>query len=241
MPASRNTMLRIFRTAFATSGLLLCLCARLPAAGALDDLLAWLRLPSAELPAPPAPKLSYYNTDYSYVDPQGLIPPRPLAAALNYYRANLGDLGNTRYLSVIDYTRHANEKRFFVADMKTGQVEAFLVAHGRGSDPLHTGYAGLFSNDQGSHATSLGLFLTGKTYTGENGYSLVLYGLSDSNSNAFARFIVVHGAPYVSPANVPLGRSWGCPAVEMGVRTRLINQLKGGSLIYAWHEHAPAY
>lgn len=241
MPASRNTALRIFRTAFAASGLLLCLCARLPAAGALNELLSWLELPASELPAPPLPKAVYYLTDYSYVDPQGLIPAPALAAALNYYRANVGALGNPRYLSVIDYTRHANEKRFFVADMKTGLVETFLVAHGRGSDPLHTGYAGLFSNEEGSHATSLGLFLTGKTYNGENGYSLILYGLSDSNSNAFARFIVVHGAPYVSPANVPLGRSWGCPAVEMGVRTRLINLLKGGSLIYAWHARAPAY
>ena len=208
----------------------------------MSELLALPDLPAGELPATPLPKAAYYyNADYSYVDPQGIIPPQALAVALTYYRTNLGNLGNPRYLSVIDYTRHANEKRFFVADMKTGQVEAFLVAHGSGSDPLHTGYAGFFSNEEGSHATSLGLFLTGKTYTGENGYSLVLYGLSNSNSNAFARFIVVHGAPYVSPSNVPLGRSWGCPAVEMGVRTRLINLLKGGSLIYAWHERAPVY
>jgi hypothetical protein len=230
-------MLRALKKVFPAGCLLACLCAQAPAGPALSELISGS--PQAARSVPPAPIPFPVRASYEYLDPGHLVPAQALAAALNYYRANLASLGNPRYLSVIDYTRHANEKRFFVVDMNTGAVESFLAAHGRGSDPDHTGYAASFSNVPGSQATSLGIFLTGDTYNGDNGYSLRLYGMSPANSNAFTRAIVIHGAPYVNPANVPLGRSQGCPAVEMGVRTRLINMLKGGSVIYSWHERFP--
>ena len=114
-----------------------------------------------------------------------------------------------------------------------GKVERFLVAHGQGSDPSRTGYATRFSNENETHATSLGFFRTAETYDGKHGYSLRLDGLSATNSNARERAIVIHGADYVAS----LGRSWGCPAVEMSVRTRLIDMLKGGSVILAAITH----
>jgi hypothetical protein len=240
MTAWRTISARYLQTALASALLLLSFYGQARAGAAYQALLAEFSGPARQLPIPPPPSRVPVRTDYSYVDPGGIVPARPLAAALNYYRANLGVIDNQRYLSIIDYTRHANEKRFFIVDMRTGRVETFLVAHGKGSDPDHTGFAGLFSNQEGSLATSLGFFLTGKTYTGENGYSLVLHGLSAANSNAFSRYIVIHGASYVDPANFPLGRSWGCPAVELGVRTRLIDMLKGGSVIYAWHDRFAA-
>ena len=170
--------------------------------------------------------------DFRYVDAGRVVPAKPLKTALEYYKANQASLGNPRYLSVIDYTQSSGSKRFYIIDMRTGSVERFLVAHGQGSDPDHDGYATIFSNKDGTHATSLGFFRTGNTYEGGNGYSLQLHGLSSTNSNAFDRAIVIHGASYVSTG----GRSWGCPAVEMSVRTKLINTLKGGSLIYSYHE-----
>lgn len=169
--------------------------------------------------------------EFEYVDRGNVVPEAPLQAALRYYKANRGNIGNQEYLSVIDYTQHAGQKRFYIINMRTGGVERFLVAHGRGSDPSRSGYASRFSNEDNSLATSLGFYRTSDTYDGKHGYSMRLEGLSRTNSNALARDVVIHGADYVAS----LGRSWGCPAVEMSVRTRLINMLKGGSIIYAYH------
>lgn len=185
--------------------------------------------------AVPAPEVRVEG-EFDYVDPGHVVPAKPLAAALKYYKANLSGIPNPYYLSVIDYTQHANNKRLYVIDMRTGAVERYLVAHGKGSDPQHTGYATVFSNKEGTHASSLGFFRTGSIYSGEYGYALKLHGLSPTNSNALARAIVMHGAPYVDPSIVPLGRSWGCPAVELSVSKKLIDALKDGSLIYSWHE-----
>jgi hypothetical protein len=113
------------------------------------------------------------------------------------------------------------------------QLYRELVAHGRGSgDDL----AVRFSNEPGSHQSSLGLFLTGEAYSGSNGYSLRLDGLEpDVNDRARERAIVMHGAPYVSTAVARaigrLGRSWGCPAVPAGVAPDVID-IKGGSLVF---------
>jgi hypothetical protein len=215
-----------------------CAGAGMAQTGALKDLLGNGELPSPAAAAVPAPEPDDLRSggDYSYVDPQHVVPARPLAAALRFYKANKADIANKDYLSVIDYTQRSDNKRLYVIDMRTGGVERFLVAHGRGSDPDHTGYATVFSNEDSTHASSLGFYLTGSTYEGDNGYSLKLYGLDPTNSNALARSIVMHGAKYVDPALPVIGRSWGCPAVELSVRTRLIDQLKGGSVIYSWHE-----
>ncbi|MBI4655246.1 MAG: murein L,D-transpeptidase catalytic domain family protein [Elusimicrobia bacterium] len=172
-------------------------------------------------------------SDFSYIDPRKIVPKEPLRIALEYYKANRNKIENPAYLSIIDFTQHASKKRFYVIDMRTGAVEQFLVAHGRGSDPEHTGYASRFSNQAETHASSLGFYKTGGAYNGKHGYSLYLDGLSSTNSNARERAIVIHGADYVAS----MGRSWGCPAVEMTVRTRLIDMLKGGSIIYAFYQN----
>jgi hypothetical protein len=81
--------------------------------------------------------------------------------------------------------------------------------------------------------SSLGYYITGSTYVGSHGTSLKLDGMSSTNSNARGRAIVVHGASYVSESSVIQGRSWGCPAVANSLKTKVINMLKNGSLIYA--------
>ena len=100
-------------------------------------------------------------------------------------------------LTVIDYSRPSTEKRLWVFDLhaRTLLFEE-LVAHGRGSGE---NLATSFSNQPESHQTSLGLFRTEDTYVGRNGYSLRLRGLDGGfNDQAYARAIVMHGAPYVS-------------------------------------------
>ena len=146
-----------------------------------------------------------------------------------------------RTLTVIDYSKPSSEKRLWVYDLNTRELlyEEF-VAHGQGSG---ANLATQFSNTPDSHQTSLGLFVTDDTYVGRNGYSLRLDGLDKGlNDRARERAIVMHGAPYVSPAfvkaNGRLGRSHGCPAVSDGVARELINRVKGGGLVFAYYPDA---
>ena len=142
------------------------------------------------------------------------------------------EIGNDRYLSVIDYRAPSNVPRYFLIDTSDMTAEAFLVSHGRGSDPDYDGIADRFSNIEGSKMSSLGAFVTGKTYYGAHGLSLKLKGLSPQNDLAEQRLIVVHGADYVNADRAILGRSWGCPALERTVAERLIPLIKGGSFLY---------
>ena len=142
------------------------------------------------------------------------------------------EIGNDRYLSVIDYRAPSNVPRYFLIDTSDMTAEGFLVSHGRGSDPDYDGIADRFSNIEGSKMSSLGAFVTGKTYYGAHGLSLKLKGLSPQNDLAEQRLIVVHGADYVNADRAILGRSWGCPALERTVAERLIPLIKGGSFLY---------
>ena len=149
-----------------------------------------------------------------------------------------GEVGNDRLLTVIDYSRASTDPRLWVLDLVHEQVlfEEF-VAHGRGSGD---NYATRFSNADGSHQTSLGLFRTADTYVGSNGYSLRLDGLEPGvNDRARERAIVMHGAPYVSDMQLRdvgrLGRSHGCPALRPAIARTLIDTIKQGSLVFAYY------
>ena len=140
-------------------------------------------------------------------------------------------------LTIIDYSKPSTEKRFYVIDLKSNKLlYRTYVSHGENSGLL---MADEFSNSVNSHKTSLGTFLTEGTYNGGNGYSLKLNGLTrGENDNALKRFIVIHGAKYVSKSfikgNGYLGRSWGCPAIPTYLTKKIINTIKGGSVIFAY-------
>ena len=170
---------------------------------------------------------------YSHLDPKRVVPTKHLANALIYFDNNKSKFANQNVISVIDFSKRSSEKRWHFIDMKTGEVWSLHVAHGKGSDSNGDGYAEKFSNVSGSNASSLGFYRTAETYSGKWGYSLRIDGLSSTNSNARRRAVVVHGADYVVDRNVTQGRTWGCPAVSMANRTKVINLVKGGSLIYA--------
>ena len=141
-------------------------------------------------------------------------------------------------LTVIDYSLPSTQPRLFVFDLESRRLLfRELVAHGKNSGG---NLATFFSNSAGSLATSIGLFVTGGTYIGSNGYSLRLKGLEEGvNDMAFDRAIVLHGAPYVSRTVISalgrLGRSWGCPAVRKEVARKIIDTLRGGSAIFAYY------
>ncbi len=170
---------------------------------------------------------------YNFIDKDKTIRTSLLEKAVIYYNANKSRLKRTSILTVLDFSLPSNKKRLHVINMSTGTVWSLHVAHGKGSDSNHDAYAERFSNTSGSNASSLGAYLTAETYSGSNGYSLRLDGLSSTNSNARRRAVVIHGASYVKDSNVKQGRSWGCPAISMTNRTKLIDTIKGGSLIFA--------
>lgn len=146
--------------------------------------------------------------------------------------------GAGQRLAVIDYSKPSTAKRMWVFDLERDHLlYAEHVAHGQGSGE---NYARAFSNREGSHQTSLGLFRTAETYHGGNGYSLRMDGLDPGfNDAARQRAIVMHGAPYVDPAGAQargrLGRSHGCPAVRSQVAREIIDTLKGGQFVFSYY------
>lgn len=186
------------------------------------------------------PKLPNQNAreileKYYFVDPNKEVNQAALAIALGHYDKMKDDLDNEDYLTVIDFSKQSGKKRFHLIDMNSGLVKSYHTAHGSGSDPDHDGYANSFSNTSDSKMSSLGLYMTAETYSGSHGHSLRLDGLSSTNSNARKRAIVVHGASYVDENASKMGRSWGCPALSMKYYYNIIETIKGGSLIYAYH------
>jgi len=166
-------------------------------------------------------------------EPAGELVGAELLREANTARAAYAEqITNTRYMTVIDYRARSHVPRFYLVDLSDMSAKAYLVAHGKGSDPNHDGMADIFSNIQGSKMTSLGSFLTGPTYVGAHGLSLKLYGLEAQNDMAEDRLIVIHGASYVSPTRRVLGRSWGCPALEPGVAQTIIPLIKDGAFLY---------
>ncbi|WP_253715568.1 murein L,D-transpeptidase catalytic domain family protein [Bdellovibrio bacteriovorus] len=170
---------------------------------------------------------------YAHIDPTNIVPTQALKDALLYFNKNKAKFNNQNYISVINFAQSSKEKRFYIINIKSGAVWAIHVAHGKGSDSNHDGFAEKFSNVSGSNASSLGAYKAAETYTGSHGLSLRLDGLSATNSNARRRAVVIHGASYVQESNVIQGRSWGCPAVSMDNRDAVVKYLKGGSLIWA--------
>ncbi len=158
-----------------------------------------------------------------------------ISCILAHLRTYRQVITNTRYLTIIDYSKPSNFKRMYLINMKTGRVEKFLVSHGKNSG---WAYATSFSNRPSSLQSCRGFFVTGRKYSGKHGIALQLHGLEKGvNDNALRRGIVIHGANYVSMRSVMLnggrlGRSWGCPAVPAKDAESVINRIKGGSLVY---------
>ena len=120
---------------------------------------------------------------------------------------------NTTHCFLIIMNIESGKKRFFVYNVSKDSVEiAGLVTHGsgiEGSDTIQ------FSNQFNSLCTSLGKYKVGKSYQGKFGLAYKLDGLDNSNSNAFNRFVVLHGHSCVPSSQVPypICQSWGCPTV----------------------------
>jgi hypothetical protein len=141
------------------------------------------------------------------------------------------------FIGVVDFNKSSAEGRFHVIHLPSGQVASYAVAHGRGSDPDHSGFLEQFSNRPGSAASSSGAYTTGEYYHGKYGLSMKVHGLDWSNSNAESRAIVIHNAWYAEPDMIAvhgkLGRSEGCFAFSRADQQQVMSRLAGGRMIYA--------
>ena len=145
--------------------------------------------------------------------------------------------------AVLDFSAHSGTPRFHLIDRASGRVlQTFRVSHGHGSEgSRNDGFAEVFSNVPDTNASSLGLYRTAETYVSEvyTGLAMRMDGLSPTNSNARARFIVIHAAKYMEPeswegkkAGRP-GLSDGCFVFSRADRDTVVSNLQGGALIYA--------
>lgn len=156
-----------------------------------------------------------------------------------YVLRESGQLNNDQFLTLIDFSKHSNDKRMWIIDVFDKKIVVNdRIAHGKmsGDD-----YATQFSNNQKSRMSSLGFYLTGNPYNGSNGLSLKLHGLEKNfNDNAFARGVVIHGANYMEEKfiaynNDKPGRSFGCPAVNEELNKYMVATLKDESCLFIYH------
>jgi L,D-transpeptidase catalytic domain len=155
-------------------------------------------------------------------------------AALDMHKSRIR---NRDMLAIADFSKPSRDPRFYLVDLRNGHSTSFLVAHGKGSDPAHSGWVRHFSNTHGSEATSAGAYAVGETYIGQYGESRRLIGLEPQNDQAEARAIVIHPAWYVNQNLIheqgKIGRSQGCFAFAQSDISQILQRVAPGTMLYA--------
>lgn len=142
---------------------------------------------------------------------------------------------NTEFCILIDMELHSGINRFFIWDFKGNKIlEKYLVGHGCGTNKWSSDESrdkAEFSNEDGSHLSSLG-----KYKIGTRGYSnwginvkYLMHGLEKTNNNALKRVIVFHSWDKMSDEEIFPGGSpegWGCPTVSNGAMKLIDKRLK---------------
>jgi hypothetical protein len=159
-----------------------------------------------------------------------------------------GSIRNTSVLSICDFSQSSCSKRMYVIDLQHKKLlYQTYVAHGQNSG---SEYAESFSNQQDSYKSSLGFYVTQRTYYGRNGLSLHLNGVDKGyNDMAMKRNIVLHGSTYVGDQYLQSfgtqGTSLGCPAIPAAISGRIIRKVRDGSCFFIYHptseylDHSP--
>ena len=167
------------------------------------------------------------------------VNPHVLRLALEAYDCAVSEgYGHHQILSIIDFSLPSSYRRLWIFNLKNNHLLFHTyVAHGVGSGGL---MATRFSNIPNSYESSLGLYLTGRSYYGEWGYAMRLHGLTRGfDNNVYRRAIVMHGAPYVSAQMVreygEIGETRGCTAVPLKLVHPIVNRIREGSFIFAYY------
>lgn len=204
-------------------------------------LIFFLNVPHLEANLPVSPEESSNQTAplyYNQLNCPELTPEAFLLAFEGYKKiVRQHSVQRDTILTIIDFSKPSTKERMFIIDIKNKQlIEKSLVAHGKGSG---VAFAEHFSNTPHSLQSSLGFFITAKTYQGKHGYSLRIKGIEPGiNSNAWQRAIVIHPANYVSTNFIEkygrLGRSFGCPALPNNLNRKIIDLIKDSSCLFIY-------
>jgi len=191
--------------------------------------------------APAHPNKEYQTTIIAYKisnTTTGLSPNLVELALSGYYWAlKQGRVSKKDYLTIVNFSLPSKEKRLWVIHLPNQHVVMkTFVANGKNSGFLK---GTRFSNTPGSLESSLGIYVTGSTYYGSKGLSMHVYGLQTGvNNNAYRRLIEFHGAPYVNSLVAKeygrVGRSWGCFALDNTILPKVLDWIKGGSVVFAY-------
>lgn len=172
-------------------------------------------------------------SSYRHLDPNNYVPQNLLQRALVFFDSNKESFKNQNFITIVDFSPRSDKFRFFLVDLKTGEVERFRTTHGKGSDPEDDGIANIFGNEVDSGKSSVGFARTAEVYSGQFGRSLRLDGLSATNSNMRRRAVVYHGWDGVREEPVIQQRSLGCITIDWKYKDQILDLIKEGSLLYA--------
>lgn len=188
------------------------------------------------------------------------VPKDPLKQALSYYDKNKSKFKNDRYVSIGDYSQNSRKKRFYLLDMKTGELTNEKVSHGSGlaggkyvSDSNNDGNVDRCEHpnkkgkaDSRKNMTRPGFFrMTNLDFSSAHAKkwpritkgtnSLLLEGLSgDVNKRAGDQGVKMHEAYYNHGGDAQMGKSFGCPAFVPGKGAPIMKKIQGGSLYYSY-------
>lgn len=175
---------------------------------------------------------SFYQSD--------VVKSEKLNEALAFAKKNKLD---TTITIMIDMSLPSGKNRLFVYDFQQKKtIISGLCAHGVGGGSTAT--KPVFSNKVGSNCTSLGKYkVKNKAYSnwGIN-IHYKMYGLEETNSNAFKRIVVLHS--YMPVPNYEIyprtlfGISAGCPVIsddKMSQIDRLLMRKKKAVLLWIYN------
>jgi hypothetical protein len=155
-----------------------------------------------------------------------------------YQHARQQGRDSQQLLTIVNFNKPSTEKRLWVFDMKNAQ----MLYHTYVAQGENTGHnvAKHFSNTPNSHESSIGVYLTGYTYYGHDGYSMHLYGLDPGfNNNVFKRHIVMHPAQYVSKQFAKtygfMGHTYGCFGLNPKIAPKIISTIKNNTILVAYY------
>ncbi|MBS1606944.1 MAG: murein L,D-transpeptidase catalytic domain family protein [Bacteroidetes bacterium] len=161
------------------------------------------------------------------------------SAWTGYYKLRKkGLLHRSNILSICDFSQSSSNQRLYVIDVRNRRLlYRTYVAHGINSGEE---FANSFSNRMESCKSSLGFYITKRTYSGINGVSLRIEGVDKGfNDNAARRAIVIHGANYVSKRILNkygvMGTTFGCPAIPSEMTSQIIPVVKNGSCFFIYY------
>lgn len=197
-----------------------------------------------------------FKENHSRVLAQAEAMGAPMAAVKRAFNeAQLSVYSKKDVISVFDISQPGNARRFYVLDLRAGSVSAYHVSHGKGNGAHYRATSFRGFNQEGSEKTPLGALrtgsngypldgyeyvkdqVTGKSYSGQ--LILDVEGMKSYNSNIRRSkiWVVVHTKWYATEGyrrqnGGVLGRSLGCIVFDPAVNNKIINRIKGGSLIY---------